>query len=253
MTRVILLAGERGSGKDTVGDMIRDEMQSVVTLAFADPIKEGAQLFFENVSPEISWIGARTLWGCSDKRERVFSVYGDQEVWGRVERRMQRHVESWLRQVLRTADPDVLKPAEDSLWEWFWGLKREALEAGGLSTRRVLQTLGTDWGRAHNPTMWIDYHMAQVDRLVLDNRYNAIVTTDGRMINEAEAFDEREDGEIWFLVNPRRKKKKEEEKHATEIEMLSPEFQKTVDVRIEKDGLDALRAEVRHALHKRSA
>ncbi len=57
---------------------------------------------------------------------------------------------------------------------------------GGITTRRILQTLGTEWGRQLIlPELWLRCWQGQVDRLLAAGQ--KVVADDVRFTNEAEA------------------------------------------------------------------
>ena len=63
-------------------------------------------------------------------------------------------------------------------------------QLGGKTSRFILQTIGTDWGREiMYPNLWIDVAMAKVDRY-LERGYNVVVD-DLRFPNELAALNVR--------------------------------------------------------------
>lgn len=66
------------------------------------------------------------------------------------------------------------------------------------SPRRLLQTIGTEWGRETiHPMIWI---MATLRRIDAERPHLAVIT-DVRFENEAEAIHER-GGAVWKIVRP---------------------------------------------------
>lgn len=53
----------------------------------------------------------------------------------------------------------------------------------GLSYRRLAQTLGTEWGRALDPDLWIKVARSRIERVIAEGR--SVVVTDIRFDNEA--------------------------------------------------------------------
>lgn len=80
----------------------------------------------------------------------------------------------------------------------------ESLEANkdspipGLGTpRRMLQTLGTEWGRELiDDEIWIKLARTEIFRMRNDRRYSGVIITDVRFQNEAEMIHEL-DGVLW--------------------------------------------------------
>jgi hypothetical protein len=68
----------------------------------------------------------------------------------------------------------------------------------GVTMRRLLQTLGTEWGRQHlGPQVWIDCWRASANLLPACH----IVADDVRFPNEAQAIRDL-GGEVWMIVRP---------------------------------------------------
>lgn len=91
--------------------------------------------------------------------------------------------------VVSLADP--LKEFCKEVFDWpedaLWGPSemRNYPDSRGVSPRKALQTLGTDWGRALYEDIWIDYGLRRArgsDKLV--------VIPDGRFANEARKVRE---------------------------------------------------------------
>lgn len=69
---------------------------------------------------------------------------------------------------------------------------------GGVSPRRMLQTLGTEWGRdTIHPDLWVEAWLAQVAAA----RGRDIVATDVRFVNEANAIRSL-GGRVWMVIRP---------------------------------------------------
>jgi hypothetical protein len=69
----------------------------------------------------------------------------------------------------------------------------------GWTRRRVLQFVGTDCFRAINPLHWVDKTMPYIDRLFREGA-PAVVATDIRFVNEAEAIRDLPQGYLWRVV-----------------------------------------------------
>jgi hypothetical protein len=97
-------------------------------------------------------------------------------------------------------------------------------ELGGLTARKALQTLGTEWGRACYPDVWVDLCLATItdlqslwencgwfpyyaqygilreDRYICEIRPNPLfVISDVRFLNELEAI-RAAGGEVWRVI-----------------------------------------------------
>lgn len=60
-------------------------------------------------------------------------------------------------------------------------------ELGGKTSRYVMQTIGTEWGRnCMGPDFWVNVAMAKVEKLMAQGR--SVVIDDARFTNEADAI-----------------------------------------------------------------
>jgi hypothetical protein len=188
---IILLAGNAGSGKDTVGSYLV-ENYGAVAVAQADPMKRFAA--------EIFGFSEDQLWGPSSSRNAPDqSTVEDREA---ISYRFQEYV---LRALDRELFAQVIpKPsfafALDALNGWFGRIRQELDHQIPVSPRLMLQTLGTEWGRHVSRNMWNEYatntcmkllaggyRYSRTEGLILDESmpgYDFGVITDGRFRNE---------------------------------------------------------------------
>lgn len=81
-------------------------------------------------------------------------------------------------------------------------LKETAIPGLGVSYRRMAQTLGTEWGRALHPDIWLRLAAVFIDSCVdADTTNTHFVISDVRFPNEAAWVRER-GGAIWRVVRP---------------------------------------------------
>lgn len=111
---------------------------------------------------------------------------------------------------------------------------------GCLTAREALQTLGTEWGRALYEDTWINLGLRRAQEF-LDAGRKLVVIPGIRFVNEAKAINEA-GGQVWFVdrqeVLPDLPwwnfwKKKP---HASELEVLTPEFQDLVAHTVDNNG-----------------
>ena len=78
---------------------------------------------------------------------------------------------------------------------------KEAIIPGiGVSARHMLQTLGTEWGRACiHPDFWVMIARAKAERIMADGR--SVVIDDVRFPNEAAMIRDL-GGELWRIDRP---------------------------------------------------
>lgn len=77
--------------------------------------------------------------------------------------------------------------------------KEQPLAGLGVSPRVLMQKLGTEWGRAIDPDLWVKHLEARLKYHASFSR--TIVITDVRFPNEAE-WIYRKGGEVWHIVRP---------------------------------------------------
>ena len=190
---VLGLVGPAGSGKDLVADWFIKE-QHFIKVAFADPMKRFVKRTFPGITSE-------QLWGPSEERNREFEVgpifwY---EAIG--------HFGEGAKEIVN----DVLEDGQRvdgylKLHEWFTWLHQTYPKM--ISARIILQTLGTEWGRAVDLLLWARYaHKVAAkikegclynqedgilaEQLIGDRRTKGVVIPDHRFKNEIALTQEK--------------------------------------------------------------
>lgn len=220
---IIVLCGVRGSGKDTIGDILRDR-HGFTKEAFANPLKEMVKHAFPAFTDE-------DLYGPSKNREREYKQYpltncpwcGGGITYDKYDNRGGKYelMKDPLghRRCMTTPDHDWLPEF--------------------VSPRIALQTLGTEWGRRLYTNVWIDACFERIKkharpyydgmgRHMIDPRTGKpvewdefyrtgvnYVITDGRFLNETRRS--RELGGI--VVKLTRGLKESTDPHASEAEL----------------------------------
>lgn len=216
---VILLVGKAGSGKDTVGALLAKSLNGQ-TLALADEMKR--VLHMDMKVPE------EVLWGPSHLRNALMS-----EVSNLSSISTNLGILSLVAYHLRTTPlargrSDTREDMHEALKEWF---EKYALPTN--TVRYVLQTLGTEWGRANDPDIWIDIAIKNAEKVLAGASYRAatgidlcpsppsykdfVIITDGRFRNEVLAV-RKLGGIVIKIVNP---DEKSTSTHASETEQDS--------------------------------
>lgn len=191
--RLLLLCGGAGVGKDTAGQILHERMGAEV-LALADPLKEFAEDFFGFER----W----RLWGPSNGRSLPDERFETRGAWNRAEDLVAgtKGIEwvTGLAGMAQQVDPTV---AHVALCRWFYQL-REEHEGSRMSARVLLQTLGTEFGRAtFGPDIWAEAGILRgLVAVEHDGRPFAVIT-DGRFANEVARVKAR-DGVAIRLVDP---------------------------------------------------
>lgn len=209
-TPIMLLTGAAGSGKDTVASFLVKNHEAVA-IAQADPMKRLAKIIFGFTDDQ--------LWGPSESRNAVDERYvipegtqfldpGPQVVaWTDASMHTWSDhdglVRGWLADVFPDATGEELSSHLHSLDRWISDLRAVYGNIGSekkLTPRVVLQTMGTEWGRKIDPTMWSKYALRVAEKL-LEGGYTydrvtglisepsnvgapMVVITDGRFKNE---------------------------------------------------------------------
>lgn len=158
---IVLLSGPAGSGKDTVAGLLAKHT-GAATLAMADPMKALVRDLFGFTDDQLSGPSAR-------RSEAVFAPDDLPD-------RFAAHAPPWL--LALGLDPDGDQAARLSQWA-----HTVVNELGQITARHALQTLGTEWGRALDPDLWVNAALRRARELLLGGAPAAIIT-DGRFRNE---------------------------------------------------------------------
>lgn len=144
-TKLVGLAGRKKHGKNAVADWLFAE-KGYTQLAFADPLKQLVREVFE--------VPSKYLWGGSDLRETELDLDG--KYW------ITRHqtVDAMAPQLRlmfgkHCADPI---PALHLLIDSLSGLPT-------MTPRLLLQAVGTDWGKALWPDVWVEQTFRTINQL----------------------------------------------------------------------------------------
>lgn len=104
--------------------------------------------------------------------------------------------------------------ARRTLFAWFFDVASEALdEAHSFTPRRVMQTLGTEWGREIDPELWAKATLRKIRKE--NNLAKVVAITDCRFVNEFHAIKEA-GGVVWKIEGDTTT---QETGHASEMEI----------------------------------
>lgn len=174
---LIALAGHAGSGKDTVADLAVAHFQKrlgdagAVKMSFAAPLKA--------MCGEIFGINDKLMYGPSVLRATVIDVVADGEA-----------VRRWC---------DRLLPHLPAAAERFYHCRSELIGATA-TVRRILEVVGTEWGRHLQDDVWVVNAIKDaVERIEIAG--GPVVFTDARFRNETWGV-RRAGGVVVKLVRP---------------------------------------------------
>lgn len=146
------LLGPAGSGKDLVADWF--VTKGFVKVAFADPMKR-----FVSKTFGIDW---DRLWGPSEKRNEMFDI--SESWWYEAIGHFGMAAQEIVNNIL-TSDTRI--SGYIKLHDWLTALRKTYPKE--ISTRIILQTLGTEWGRTVDELMWARYAYFIADNLKAGN------------------------------------------------------------------------------------
>lgn len=204
---IIVLCGEAGSGKDTAGKFIQELVPRTITLAQAAPLKDLGRDLFHFTEDQ--------LYGPSESRNAPDHRFDSPEIW--TEMRWNKPViKAWLDKNF----PDTFK-AETLFNQWFDKLWEDTYVAKRtLTPRLMLQTLGTEFGRAIDPDVWSNIALRTCKEKLLNGEADLMVITDGRFKNEILNAKEQNAMAVLVMV-PDTKNEAEFKKHASEAQLKS--------------------------------
>ncbi len=245
--RIVGLLGEAGAGKDTVAALALEWVDGV-GIALADPMKEFAR--------DVFYFTDEQLWGPSACRNAIDERLSYDPPSRREPLRL-----SWWKKLLSYAQPSRLPTvlaysneeigrARDECWArfhvhavpWLQAVLPEKfpLAEGLLQLRRwmsivmkqrnitpryVLQTLGTEFGRAVDEDIWIRKGCRAAQEIVARGGWCFI--KDVRFLNEARVLRSL-DAEVWRIARPGLDTSAVASagvaKHASEMQQRDPEM-----------------------------
>lgn len=208
--KIVGLLAQANAGKSTVAKMIRDEIQHVAEVNFADPLKEFAWEVFD--------IPHENLWGPSAKRAELIIDFAKEETWSYARKQKERFVPKWTQSVLGSSAHEKLQLLRERVNGWFEELRAESI-GKGLTARRLLQTLGTECGRAVDADIWARYGVRRARNFVVTGGMHVAVIGDCRFQNELHLIKEA-GGVIWRIKRDA-KIDGDAAKHASETEQSS--------------------------------
>lgn len=205
---ILLLAGRRSVGKSTAAAHLVAN-HGAIEIGQADPLKDLCGSLF-------GW-DRSILHGPSSARDAVDARFSDRAAWREAFERLERFGPPWLKSL-------GLSPGRyiAGLRAWLALLGVEGI-GKGITPRRALQTLGTDWGRKKvGPDVWIN---AALTRALFHIQEGAplVVISDGRFENEIDRT--REAGGKVLLIEAPGIADKPGDEHASErgLEMVLAE------------------------------
>jgi hypothetical protein len=184
---IISISGKANSGKDTIADHLVSKF-SMRKIGLADPLKRFCKEVFDFSDDQ--------LWGPSDLRNAPDFRYSKDPEDDGAELTF-----SSARQYERTAQYLSTIPPETVDIEEI----RPSIIGSYLTPRFALQTLGTEWGRACYPKVWLAYGLRIAEKILSSNRFDydqkmgvverpqwtpvtGVVFSDIRFVNELTTF-----------------------------------------------------------------
>lgn len=210
-TPIILICGAAGSGKDTIAKFLAEKYNGIC-IAQSDPMKRFAGVVFG--------FNETKLWGPSEERnspqEDLESVFYWPKGWTDARERLIRHSDQ-IFDVLEAYDADKTEAILDALTRWFDSVRLHyAATRGNPTPRYVLQTLGTEFGRAFSKDMWSAFAIRTAQELLgggysysraaglgMDRQamLDHVIITDGRFLNELVNV-KFVGGQVVMVTNP---------------------------------------------------
>jgi len=217
---LMILVGKAGVGKDTIAGFLAK--RGGICIAQADPLKRFAY--------QVLGMSEHQLWGPSEARNAP-----DPRPRRRIllDADLESSRKRWLMDIgLVGSDGRVDPSAVDALdyWERTFLWSNEDLDKP-LTPRHVLQTLGTEFGRSLNPSIWVDYAADTAVKLLetqraydrksgvtlIPHRNEFVVITDGRFLNEVLSVKEI-GGKAYKIVGANAELPDQGSQHASETQ-----------------------------------
>ena len=166
---LIIVGGKAGVGKDTAAGIIGRKYGAVL-IAQADPLKRLA-LWAMHFSQEQLWGPSEMRNAPDNDKERILDSWQNSK----------ESKEAWL------DDIGMYHPRfADKLQDWFnQYVATPLLKQGCITPRHVLQTLGTEFGRANRPDVWVSYAQDRAIYALANNqKYDREAGLSPKAVNE---------------------------------------------------------------------
>lgn len=206
-TNIVAICGQKGSGKDTVADILR-KRYDFVSVAFADP--------FKRLLMELFQLKEEVLWGSTAIKEKPLRELVDPEMdetfWIGVHSRMDVNADR-INDLFSDGKTAWCPDAIPSLVLFLRDFKRKNPDE--LTLRHVMQQIGSQWGRRLWKDVWCYHacrtveHMAKghsytraggVDTSkVLPNKPTNFMFTDCRFPDNEAAYARNMGAKFWWI------------------------------------------------------
>ncbi|CAB4127094.1 deoxynucleoside monophosphate kinase [uncultured Caudovirales phage] len=252
---LIGVVGEAGSGKSTVASLLLETMENTQKIAFADQIKAFCAHVFDFSFDQL--YGPSAMRNAPDRRYSF--ALAKKEFWANEELPLFDRIIAKLMCTTPTLEDlldnrDLCKTRYSQFAdEWLSGLAlddfpktvaRQMLDAvfaeimsekRELTPRYALQLLGTEFGRAIHPDIWMNSALDEA-RLLMEDGFNVLID-DVRFWNEASGIS-ISGGIVLQVVRPNQDVAVETSifKHASEQDSKSEQMKKYVHHVIVNDG-----------------
>ena len=182
MYPIISITGKAGSGKNSFATLIAQSygQDKVKLISFADPLK--------NLARDLFGIEEELLFGPSEGR--ATELDSDKSAfWDKVENNLRNPLfTNQLLTLFGKTDPFAVAVPKATLFSLIKDMRNQYQGAfTRLTVRKVLQELGTTWGRAVDPGVWINF-TKNVAANHLRNGADLVIITDTRFRNEVLAL-----------------------------------------------------------------
>jgi sulfur relay (sulfurtransferase) DsrC/TusE family protein len=249
---VVGFVGHAGSGKDTVASMVAHGAElrgsKVAQVSLATPIKRFIGTVFR--------ASDYSLYGPSHARNSVVMTdegSADSNGLADRDRRFLTQAPLFIKDVLGIDNAYMALEKQLALRDQYWKTWHSLLNwyeqiDTSATVRRLLQTLGTEWGRSVSETLWLDY-MYRVGVNTQPDAVNYILVTDVRFHNEAKYIREHDGVILRVSRGTANQGLAAGSGHASERDQFYDEMAKYVSHEIDNNGtFEQTRAQVNQAM-----
>lgn len=171
---IIVLCGSAGSGKDTAANIIKEIIPNTISFGQAAPLKELGSSLFQFTDDQ--------LYGPSESRNAPDARFDSKSAWVEMRWDKNYYIDKWLNKNFSGFEQSGLRTKFDL---WFDRLQQDTQMCGvKLTPRYMLQTLGTEFGRAIDPDVWAKIAITNAKAKLVSGAADLVLITDGRFKNE---------------------------------------------------------------------